>query len=1053
MKSRSHFGLSRLLLLILLALAHGGLTHAAVLPGVEFTPKTIRGNVRFSNIDPTVLDILGPPGNEGIGYWTMFAYSVAPNEGLSAVAYALAPDLIDNPYEVTASSAEGGVAYSLSARLALDGNREEYWTLPKTTPLLSPADPDPTIDFEECVGLLELEFVTDAGDPVALNGLRGFLYQTSDQLLRAALGGDYSGNRNYLAVPADTEFRLALEVNVGTDSYSDRMTYSTTIIDQVGCDAIKTVKVIIPSNNALGRIAGEVAIEGEFLLSTPGYLDLKGRTAVVAVGPGSTRRLALVPGDNNLVSASGPFTLEGLIPSADVDPAVPWAVHAEMHLHRIPNFEFFVTPWLGSGANPGVDVAAGETVDLADTFRIQPAYVTGHIHIEGPAETPDHPIGLKAANQPALADLDGDGIYDSAGIYGIAGPFVQSTGIDRLPEGATLTASGGYGEVGFDAQYDPANAALSGDYQMVLGGLKGEKSVWKTDVFHLSLYSEATNGMPYFYEEITVTDQQAPEMELSPGDRQVQDIRYGFSEICLRFRSTDTPFYNPQVRFTSGQFQGRDFEGVERDYRVYLDAAFGSPYAPADAAQAGLLVFYLPQGTYTLQPYVTSVLPDGSETQTQLEAIPLTVGDRQKICLERCLRLSVTPPACPSPTGHFVAQVQSCDNPVSVVTYSLNGAAPVDVCTDCGINPSLDFTAPLVAGDNTLVVTAQDSLGGMSTVTLNISPSQEPPTIVCPDNIVTTQNSGCGTAVPFEVIALDHCDGPVTVVSTPSSGSVFPIGDTTVTCIATDAAGNTSQCEFVVTVTPGGMTSSTLVAVTPTSLPSGGGSTLTITGTGLTATQTILIGGQPLLSPVWVSAEEIQGLSPALPAGSHEVELVDCGGTIARLSPGVEVSDLPSISSVEPGQVYARGGTRVIVHGSNFLPGTRVRIGFPLTGGANNQLVNVTVSEDGTTLSGDAPPLPSGELFGPRNVIAFDPRGEFTYVGGLSYVPDPLETDTQVLSLRELEAACAEALSITFRNGFPVGMNVSVRAAGATPEERGPGLRQGVQAPAQATGP
>jgi len=49
------------------------------------------------------------------------------------------------------------------------------------------------------------------------------------------------------------------------------------------------------------------------------------------------------------------------------------------------------------------------------------------------------------------------------------------------------------------------------------------------------------------------------------------------------------------------------------------------------------------------------------------------------------------------------------------------------------------------------------------------------------------------------VTATDNCPG-VTVESDPASGSTFPLGTTTVTATATDAAGNTSTCSFTVAV-------------------------------------------------------------------------------------------------------------------------------------------------------------------------------------------------------------------------------------------------------------
>jgi hypothetical protein len=59
--------------------------------------------------------------------------------------------------------------------------------------------------------------------------------------------------------------------------------------------------------------------------------------------------------------------------------------------------------------------------------------------------------------------------------------------------------------------------------------------------------------------------------------------------------------------------------------------------------------------------------------------------------------------------------------------------------------------------------------------------------------------------VTYSVSATDPDDEASTlkVSCTPSSGSTFPIGETTVECMASDPAGNTSHASFKVTVTAG----------------------------------------------------------------------------------------------------------------------------------------------------------------------------------------------------------------------------------------------------------
>lgn len=54
--------------------------------------------------------------------------------------------------------------------------------------------------------------------------------------------------------------------------------------------------------------------------------------------------------------------------------------------------------------------------------------------------------------------------------------------------------------------------------------------------------------------------------------------------------------------------------------------------------------------------------------------------------------------------------------------------------------------------------------------------------------------------VDFELSASDDCDPSPSVTSSPPSGSLFPVGTTTVTVTSTDAQGNVSTCTFDVVV-------------------------------------------------------------------------------------------------------------------------------------------------------------------------------------------------------------------------------------------------------------
>jgi probable HAF family extracellular repeat protein len=70
-----------------------------------------------------------------------------------------------------------------------------------------------------------------------------------------------------------------------------------------------------------------------------------------------------------------------------------------------------------------------------------------------------------------------------------------------------------------------------------------------------------------------------------------------------------------------------------------------------------------------------------------------------------------------------------------------------------------------------------------------------------PANRTVNATSPSGAAVAYtSPTATDTVDGPVAVDCQPASNTTFPIGDTVVTCTATDLAGNSARVTFIITV-------------------------------------------------------------------------------------------------------------------------------------------------------------------------------------------------------------------------------------------------------------
>jgi hypothetical protein len=146
-------------------------------------------------------------------------------------------------------------------------------------------------------------------------------------------------------------------------------------------------------------------------------------------------------------------------------------------------------------------------------------------------------------------------------------------------------------------------------------------------------------------------------------------------------------------------------------------------------------------------------------------------------------------------------------NPMTVechTTFTDPGATATDACAgSLPVNSSgtVDANTP---GSYEIHYTASDgSHTANATRTVNVVDTT-PPSISCPADIIVTlppNSSATSMAVSYPAVtASDGCSSSVTVVSSPPSGSVFPVGATTVNATADDHNGNTSSCSFNVTV-------------------------------------------------------------------------------------------------------------------------------------------------------------------------------------------------------------------------------------------------------------
>ncbi|MEW5849601.1 MAG: HYR domain-containing protein [Myxococcota bacterium] len=168
-------------------------------------------------------------------------------------------------------------------------------------------------------------------------------------------------------------------------------------------------------------------------------------------------------------------------------------------------------------------------------------------------------------------------------------------------------------------------------------------------------------------------------------------------------------------------------------------------------------------------------------------------------------------------TGSFTVTVQDTTPPVvnvpspitaeatgpsgAAVTFTVTASDVVsgDVTNSVGCSNPSGSTFSL--GTTTVLCMATDARGnvGMGSFTVTVRDTTRP-TVTVPGNITREGTSPAGTPVTFSASGMDIVSGALPASCSPSSGSTFAVGTTTVTCTSTDGAGNSGQASFQVTV-------------------------------------------------------------------------------------------------------------------------------------------------------------------------------------------------------------------------------------------------------------
>jgi len=156
-----------------------------------------------------------------------------------------------------------------------------------------------------------------------------------------------------------------------------------------------------------------------------------------------------------------------------------------------------------------------------------------------------------------------------------------------------------------------------------------------------------------------------------------------------------------------------------------------------------------------------------------------------------------TPPHLILPADLTVEAIGPAGAPASftaTATDAEDATAPTPTCT-----PASGSTFALTTTTVNCSVTDSGGLTASGSFHVAVQDTTAP-SLVLPADQTAEATGPAGASVSFATSASDIVDGPVSVGCDHASGDTFAVGTTTVTCSATDAAGNPASGFFLVTV-------------------------------------------------------------------------------------------------------------------------------------------------------------------------------------------------------------------------------------------------------------
>jgi hypothetical protein len=198
-------------------------------------------------------------------------------------------------------------------------------------------------------------------------------------------------------------------------------------------------------------------------------------------------------------------------------------------------------------------------------------------------------------------------------------------------------------------------------------------------------------------------------------------------------------------------------------------------------------------------PILTSNLPTGSLFPLGTTVVTWTAKDSAGNTSTATRTVTIKDTKSPTFDPFNNITVEATSPAGAVVTFA---PTATDVTGTPTVTCDPSSGSAFALGVRVVECTATDSSGNKSTMSFGVTVKDTTPPVISPvADIVREATSPSGAIVTFtNPTATDLVDGSVTVNCTPPSGSLFPLGLTSVSCSAMDSHSNLSATSFVVNV-------------------------------------------------------------------------------------------------------------------------------------------------------------------------------------------------------------------------------------------------------------